>query len=203
MSDEVVARLASFYADDPHPWGTEPLSVVVDHVDALRPGVVLDLGGGDGRNALFLAEHGFDVTVVDVVPPALEALARTAEERGLVVGAELHDLAEYVPPPHDDLICTLTLHFLAEGAARRLVADAQAATLPGGLHVITTFTRDGPLFGQSSPGRFWLAPGELTALYAGWDVLHAERRIVETALRDEDGRPYLQPMDELVARKPA
>jgi tellurite methyltransferase len=203
MSDEVMARLASFYADDPHPWGTEPLSVVVEHVEAFRPGVVLDLGGGDGRNALFLAEHGFEVTVVDVVPRALETLARASEERGLAIDSELHDLAGYAPPPHDNLVCTLTFHFLLEEDARRLLADTQAATRPGGVHVLTTFTRDGPLFGQSSDGRFWLAPSELATLYAGWDVLHTGRRTVETAVRDEDGRPYLQPMDELVARKPA
>jgi tellurite methyltransferase len=202
MSDEVVARLSSFYADDPHPWGTEPLAAVVDHVDAFRPGLVLDLGGGDGRNALFLAERGFDVTVVDVVPRALETLSRASAERGLAIDSVLHDLAEYAPPPHDDLVCTLALHFLHDEQARRLLADAQAATRPGGVHVLTIFTRDGPLFAQSSGDRFWLAPDELATLYAGWDVLHAERRIVETALRDEDGRPYLQPMDELVARKP-
>lgn len=43
MSDEVVARLASFYADDPHAWGTEPLDarrLVADAKAAARPGVV-------------------------------------------------------------------------------------------------------------------------------------------------------------------
>ena len=202
MSDEVVARLDSFYADDPHPWGTEPLPVVVQHVDAFHPGTVLDLGGGDGRNALFLAARDFDVTVVDVVPRALESLGRKAAEQGLSVGSELLDLAGYAPAPHDNLVCTLTLHFLLEEDAARLLATAQKATRPRGVHVITTFTRDGPLFQESARGRFWLPPGELATLYAGWEVLHSGSRIAETAARDERGEPYRQPMDEVVARKP-
>jgi tellurite methyltransferase len=201
VSDDVVARLDSFYADDPHPWGTEPTAVVADHVEAFNPGTVLDLGGGDGRNALFLAARGFDVTVVDVVPRALESLAREAAERGLTVDSKLLDLAGYAPPPHDNLVCTVTLHFLREEEARKLLERAQEATRPGGVHVVTTFTRDGPLFLQSSPGRFWLPPGDLATLYAGWDVLHSGSRVVETAARDESGEPYRQPMDEIVARR--
>ena len=108
-----------------------------------------------------------------------------------------------MPPPHDNLVCTLTLHFLRESEARTLLDSAQEATRPGGIHVVTTFTRDGPLFLGSAPGRLWLAPGELAALYSGWDVLHSGSRIVETAVRDERGEPYRQPMDEIVARKQA
>ena len=93
MSDDVLGRLDSFYADDPHPWGTEPLAVLVDHVKAFSPGTVIDLGGGDGRNALLLAARGFAVTVVDFAPRALTSLAREAAERGLTIDSELRDLA--------------------------------------------------------------------------------------------------------------
>src|SRR5829696_3391308 len=71
VGDSFVERMGSFYSDSLHPWGEGPVDVVAKHVHELLPGTVLDLGAGDGRNAVFLAERGFRVIAVDVVEAAL------------------------------------------------------------------------------------------------------------------------------------
>ncbi len=200
--DEFVRRMQSFYEDSPHPWGVVLDEFVGDFADTLLPGTVLDLGSGEGRNALFLARRGFRVVAVDLVEAAISDLRRTASAEGLAVEAHVGDVAEFpLDATYETVVCTFTLHFLDSEAATSLIARAKERTAPGGCHLLALFTKDGPLYRPGSSG-FWLEPGGLRALYDDWEVLHEGRRIVETAVRDEAGQPFRQPTDDLVVRKP-
>src|SRR6266571_6776609 len=141
-------------------WGVDPDSLLVESVESFRPGSVLDLGAGDGRNALFLARRGFAVTAVDAAPLALETLDAAAASEGLIVETELADLASYeVTRSYDNVVSTLTLHFLPQQAAVSLMRGLRKATLAGGINLISLFTRDGPVFERANGRGFWLAPG--------------------------------------------
>jgi tellurite methyltransferase len=202
VSEDLVRRLESFYDESPHPWGEEPDTFVVQHVEAFLPGSVLDLGAGDGRNALFLARAGFKVIAVDAVEGAITRLRRSASEAGLEVETHVGDIARFsFAPSYANVISTVTLHFLPKDEAPTIIARAKECTAQGGLHAVSLFTADGPLHRPSSHA-FWLEPGELRSYYEGWDVLHFERRVVTTAVKDERGQPFAQPLDELVVRKP-
>jgi SAM-dependent methyltransferase len=73
---------------------SEPEPALVDAVGELRPGRVLDVAAGDGRNALWLATRGFDVTAVDIAPAASARLEVAAGERSLTIAAVVADLDE-------------------------------------------------------------------------------------------------------------
>lgn len=73
--------------DLPHP---EPF--LVRHVGDLRPGRVLDVACGAGRNALWLARRGFDVTGIDISPTALARLEERARAEGLRLATRPVDL---------------------------------------------------------------------------------------------------------------
>jgi tellurite methyltransferase len=201
--DEYARRMASFYTETVHPWGIEPDEFVVAHVDDLMPGTVLDLGAGDGRDALFLARRGFRVVAVDLVDAALAQLRGAASAEGLAIETHVADIGSFpLAATYENVVSTFTLHFLPWQVATDVVARAKERTAPGGCHLLSIFTKDGGLYRPGSPG-FWLEPGGLRALYDDWDVLHDGHRIVETVARDEAGKPFRQPTDELVARKPA
>ena len=70
----------------------EPEPFVVQAVGLLRPGRVLDLASGDGRNAVYLAAHGFSVTAADISDVALKRLAQFAENRQLTIQSRQMDL---------------------------------------------------------------------------------------------------------------
>lgn len=74
--------------DEPLP----PERFIVDNVDYLKPGSVLDVACGDGRNALFLAERGFVVCGVDISEVGLERLQGFAGERDLDIETHRRDL---------------------------------------------------------------------------------------------------------------
>jgi len=195
--------MGSFYSDSLHPWGEGPVDVVAKHVHELLPGTVLDLGAGDGRNAVFLAKRGFRVIAVDVVEAALGELRRAAEAAGLAIETHVANIVDFpLADRYENVVCTLTLHFLEFEAALLLLTRLHERTAPGGCHVLTLFTSDGPLHRPGSP-QFWPEPGGLQRLYGGWEVVYAARRLVTTVARDESGRAFEQPADELVVRRPS
>jgi tellurite methyltransferase len=147
-----VRRMEAFYAGSPHPWGSDADAFVVGHADALLPATVLDLGAGDGRNALFLARRGFRVVAVDLVEAALSTLHRRAADDGLAIETHRADIADFpLVEAYANVVSTVTLHFLAWDDAVELVSRAKEQTAPGGLHLLSLFTRTGRCTGRARP----------------------------------------------------
>lgn len=80
-------------------WTAQPNRFVVQELRGLPPGRPLDLGCGEGRNAVWLAEGGWQVTAADFSPVALDTARRLAQARGVTVHWELEDLRDYEPEP--------------------------------------------------------------------------------------------------------
>src|SRR5437879_3474546 len=78
-----IQRFDQLYRSEERVWGSEPSAGLQVALPFLVPGRVLDLGSGDGRNALVLAGKGFEVTAVDLAPAAIANLTRYAERAGL------------------------------------------------------------------------------------------------------------------------
>ena len=133
----------------------------------LRPGRTLDVACGSGCNALFLAEHGFAVTAIDLALEALTLLDQEASRRGLAIDTRLVDLeANPILPagPFDLVIDFFYLH-------RPLLPLLGALLRPGGLMVLRTFSCAGPFPGGPDNPDFVLKPGELLELFQSWDIL--------------------------------
>jgi trans-aconitate methyltransferase len=85
------------YRGLPWAYGQVPDPELVEAVRELPRGRVLDLGGGQGRHALALAEMGFEVEVVDSAFSGLDQMLAAAGGRGLTVHATVSDIAAYRP----------------------------------------------------------------------------------------------------------
>ena len=84
------------YAADEYYYGVEPNDFLRDTVGLFSPGgVVVSLGEGEGRNAVFLASRGFSVTAVDGSKVAVEKIATLATARGVKVTGVVADLAAF------------------------------------------------------------------------------------------------------------
>ena len=133
----------------------------------LQPGHALDVACGNGRNALFLAEHGFTVTATDFSAEALSLLRREAAARGLAIATRQIDLeaAPLLPDgPFDLVLQFFYLH-------RPLLQSLKALLRPGGFMVVRTFSRAGSFPGGLVNPDFVLNPGELPELFSGWEIL--------------------------------
>lgn len=87
------------YAEAPLAYGAEPNDFVREVADRIPPGRVLCLGEGQGRNAVFLASRGFDVTAMDQSPMGLLRATALAAERGVRITTFTADLAEFLIDP--------------------------------------------------------------------------------------------------------
>lgn len=109
-------------------WTARPNQFLVSEVEATAPGRALDVGSGEGRNAVWLAERGWEVTAVEFSDVAVAKAQHLAAARGIKVDWVLADLRTYQPQPHGyDLVIVLYLHLPPED--RRSVHDAAAQGL--------------------------------------------------------------------------
>jgi tellurite methyltransferase len=142
-----------------------PTPLLVDTATALVPGKALDLACGAGRNALWLAEHGWEVTAVDGAHAAIEVLRTRAAERGLKINAVAADLEKgefEIEPSRWDLVAMC--YYLQ----RNLFGPAKRGVAPGGILIsIVHINEHGE---EDGPHR--LRPGQLEQYFAGWKILH-------------------------------
>lgn len=119
-------------------WSGRPNVLLVREVEALPPGTALDLGCAEGADAVWLARRGWHVTGVDVSATALRRAAVHAEEAGVDVDWQRHDLSRTFPDGRYDLVCAQYLHTPEEAAGEReaILRRAAAAVAPGGLLVV-------------------------------------------------------------------
>lgn len=132
-------------------WTERPNQFLVEEVSGLTPGRALDLGTGEGRNAVWLAEQGWQVTAVDFSQVALERAAAAADRTGVHVDWVSADLTAYTPAAAAfDLVVILYLHLPPDD--RRAVFDRAAAALrPGGRLLIVGHDLDNLVAGHGGP----------------------------------------------------
>jgi len=124
-----------------------------------REGRALDVAGGDGRNALWLAERGLEVTICDVSPEGLANAQTLAEERGLRLETLSLDLTsgDFPQGPFDVI---LSFHYLQ----RDLFPRFAAALRPGGVLLFCQPTLSNLERNPHPSARFLLEDGELASL---------------------------------------
>lgn len=150
----------------------DPTRWLVDHATLLPAGGdALDVASGSGRNAFWLAARGLTTLAVDRDADKVEAIRRTAEERRLLLRAEVVDLEANVV---SGLTGTFDLIVVVHYLHRPLFPALRDALRPGGVLVYETFTRAQALRGKPTNPAFLLEPGELRELVAPLEVL-AER----------------------------
>lgn len=126
------------YSERNQVWSGKPNAVLVREIETVAPGRALDLGCGEGADALWLAERGWTVTGVDISAVALERAARHAREAGLSERTVwLHrDLADWEPDGEFDLVSAQFLHSPLELPRERVLAAAARVVAPGGLLLV-------------------------------------------------------------------
>lgn len=144
-----------------------PSAFLVSLADRLPTrGRALDLAGGAGRNGLWLAERGLDVTITDISTVGLGIAQQRAAERRLSVTTLERDLAADGLPagPWDVIVSVLYLE-------RSLFPSLPGALRPGGVFVMVQPTVTNLERHTKPPRAFLLESGELASLVSGLDVL--------------------------------
>ena len=152
--------------------------ILIDEIGSLPAGRALDLGTGDGRNAVWLASRGWHVTAVDFSRVGLDRARALAAANGVDVEWHLADLVEWSPGVgRFDLVIIFFVH-LPPDERPDVYARAAAAVAPGGTLLIVGHDRTNRTEGVGGPRDpdVLFTPSEITADLAGFRVDRAEVR---------------------------
>ena len=134
-------------------WTQTANQFLLSEVTELPPGRVLDLAAGEGRNAIWLAEQGWDVHAVDFSEVAIDKGRQLAEQRQVSerIRFEVEDLRSYQPEEHGfDLIVMMYLQ-LPQAELAPIIARAVQAVAPGGTFLLVGHDSENLTHGVGGP----------------------------------------------------
>jgi cyclopropane fatty-acyl-phospholipid synthase-like methyltransferase len=203
MAEEPAAFWDRKYADDDYFYGREPNAWLVSQAGRLRPGMrALSVADGEGRNGVWLAGQGLEVTAVDASGNAVAKAKALAAVHGVAVSHVQADLRTWAwPVAAFDVTVAIFAHFTPEHrpAIHRAMLDA---LVPGGLVLIEAYS---PYQHLHRTG----GPPDLDMLYTAWRLAEdfAGAEIIEiaevtTELQEGRGHSGRSAVVRLVARRP-
>ncbi len=203
------------YASRPLVWSAEPNGLFVELVRDRVPGRALDIGCGEGRNALWLAEHGWHVMAVDISDTGIDKARLIARERGVDVNFVRADIADAgqravveAAAPFDLVACVF-MHTDAATRDRWLPAMLDLIA-PGGSFVHVGHDRSNIEHGAGGPQDpdLLLTPELLAGIAHNHGLVVERAEVHRRRLADDPGhgggaadRPALDTL--FVARRPS
>lgn len=199
-------RLQTMYAGDEYYWGREPngfarraLGLLARSARRAKP-LAVDVGAGEGRDAVFFAENGLDVLAVEVAPNGLEKALRLADERGVGLRVRQGDVNSLELEGPFDLVYSIgTIQYLSPENRRERFGHFKERTAPGGLHALFAFVDhpDVPPAPDHMEDEHPYAQGELPGYYEGWEVVHSRAFVFDD---HSGGVPHRHAAEEYVFR---
>lgn len=185
-------------------FGTEPNVFIADmHKRLALTGNALAIAEGEGRNAVFLAREGMNVTVWDYAESGLNKANKLAEASGVEIRTELVDLgeAQWTKEQWDEIICVFG-HFPKELRTRTL-EGVKTAVKPGGYFLTEVYSpyqipyRSG---GPQDP-QYLYAPGDFLEAFADWRIVHFF--MGEVVRQEGQGHQGLSHVIQFAGQKPS
>lgn len=195
------------YSEEKYYWGTAPNSMCYE-IMKLRPPVkpyrVLDIGCGEGKDAVFLARNGYRVTAFDIADAGLAKARELAKYHDVDVDFFKANVNEYMPTEKFDIIFSSgVLHYISLDKRKDFFASLKEYTAPDGIHALNVFVAKP--FIEAAPDSEeaerlvepWLS-GELAGYYHDW-LFHQNEEIIFDC--NSGGVPHKHCMDILIAEK--
>lgn len=154
-------------------YASVPSEFLIESLKGQRPGAALDVGTGQGRNAVWLATQGWDVTGIDISGVGLDAAKANAAKAGVSIRTVKTAYADFdFGAAKWDLIAMFFAW--APVADPGFMAKIEQALRPGGLVVFEHFVKDGEH--PYPPMVRALAPGELRRIFSGFEIVFYDEK---------------------------
>ncbi len=193
-----------FAASPDFVFGREPAQFLRDHSDHLVSGQsALAVADGEGRNSVYLAQRGLDVTAWEFAPSAIARAKTLAQDAGVTVRYENRDILTCEWPENAyDVVAGIFIQFVGPQDRKTQFDGMKRATKPGGLILLHGYTPEQLEHGTGGPpsAENMYTEAGLRTDFADWDIL--ECRAYERDVQEGRGHSGLSALIDLIARKP-
>ncbi|MDW3116602.1 MAG: class I SAM-dependent methyltransferase [Roseovarius pacificus] len=191
------------FATPDYVFGRAPAVFLSDHADLLTPGATaLSVADGEGRNSVFMAQRGMQVTALEYAPSAIAKAKALAGESGVEVTFRQVDVLTHDWPDTYDLVAGIFIQFVGPKERATLFDGMKRSVAPGGMIMLHGYTPKQIEFGTGGPSdpANMYTEEILRDAFDGWDIL--ECRAYERDLREGKGHAGRSALIDLIARRP-
>jgi len=192
------------YLQEGYYWGLKPSRMcykVLEMMPPDRPLKLLDVGCGEGRNAVFFARNGYRVTAFDLSLKGVEKTKKYAERVGVRVNVFQADVNKYLlDDDYDIIFSTGVLHYIPPHLRKQILENYKIHTNEGGLNVLSVFVKK-PFIGKApdaeETAQTWTS-GELFSYYHDWKIEYLTEEIFDCM---SGHIPHKHAVNRMIARK--
>lgn len=205
MADSAISRIDQIYkSSDEYYWGKAPSSMCYE-VLKLRPPTrklkVLDIGCGEGKDAVFFARNGYDVTGIEISDAGLNKARKLAEEAGVGIKLISADILKHrLDTCYDILFSSGALNCIKPEMRDEIFENYKEHTSADGLNVFNIHI-DKPFIyqipGKGSTDTKWIS-GELFTHYHDWLIMDCAEYIFDC---NSSGVAHRHAMNRIIAQK--
>ncbi len=194
------------YNTDEYYWGKEPSLLAVNLLKYINSGsnnklTLLDLGCGEGRNAVYFAQNNFEVTAIDISQNGLDKTIKLADEKNVTLLTKQGDIKTIsLSKEYNIIFSSGTFHYLSPEIRQRQIIHIQNQTKMSGINAINVFVKK-PFIKKAPDAEmssYLYKSGELLGFYADWDVLFSSEIIFDC---NSGGVPHKHAMNSIIAKK--
>lgn len=185
-------------------WGKQPSSTARIFLQKFPPHenqTLIDIGCGEGRDSIFFARNGYQVTGFDYSAEGIKKSIAWAEELNLSIDFFQADINGYrLEKPYDVLFASGALHYIPQHLRKEIISNYKHFTVPGGVHAFMV-PIDKPFIAKNPQDdpleQDWLS-GEILTYYHDWEIVFFSEEI-----QDDGQSGYQWAFNRMIAREPS
>ncbi|HVJ47600.1 methyltransferase domain-containing protein [Desulfitobacterium sp.] len=202
--DKQITIYEEEYKTPEYYWGVEPSKMCLRVLKLLPPSThlkLLDIGCGEGKDAVFFARNGYDVTAYDISDAGLEKAKRLADNVGVQVKVFKADILDFrLDTRFDILFSSGVFHYIKPQLREEILSNYKQFTNPNGLHVLNVFVNK-PFIApapEKEPTACNWTSGEIFTHYHDWLIQECSEVIFDC---NSSGIPHQHAMNKIIAQK--
>ena len=192
------------YKKEGYYWGLEPSLLakqIIKFVEDISDKVLLDIGSGEGRDAVYFAQNGFKVDALEISEPGIEKIRKYSKENGWNVNILHENMINYeLKKAYNIIYSSGSLQFLPLEQRKDHFENYKKHTVVGGVNAHLVFVEKP--FVKIAPdwekNEFFYLSGDLAKFYADWQILYYDERIIDC---NSAGIPHQHAICCIIAKK--
>jgi tellurite methyltransferase len=194
------------YSGKDYYWGKNPSSTATKLMEIISTinytgKKLIDLGCGEGRDAVFFAKKDFEVLAIDFSEQGLKKAKKYAQEEGAKIKTLKKNIIDYrLEEKHDIIISTGVLHYLPPWQRIKKFQNYKEFTNTGGLNAFSVFVKK-PFIKKApdaAPKTYFFKSGEIMTYYWDWEILYCTEEIFDC---NSANIPHKHAVNRIIARK--